>query len=421
MRSGAARTSSTSTPSTWSISADEQRHQAGVGELDDQLVDGPARAPLEDVDADHVAPDRADAAGDRAQRSRTVGQPHPHDERLHGLRPYGRGVNGGFRPRDDAATGAATGLYGAAMAPNEKPEVTVAGGEPPAELVIEDIEVGDGKEAKPGADVEVHYVGVAWSNGRQFDASWDRRQTFKFRLGAGMVIGGWDQGVAGMKVGGRRRLTIPPELGYGARGAGGAIEPQRDPRLRRRPGEVSSPTDAQPVREAERAGGAPPLHKAARSGPAPRGGVPMTTVWPGVAASCWSSRSCSRAGEPSAWRAALARLRRAAVSPRARSRAARPWARATRTSARARLRSAGRTMSLSSSWPTATPSSSRPRTAAVSSAPSSDRPASSSSTVWSRHDLAQRHLDGQVEGAVDVLDGGDERRRVGHLRPGRRR
>ena len=111
------------------------------------------------------------------------------------------------------------------MAPNTKPEVTIAGGEPPAELVIEDIEVGDGEEARPGADVEVHYVGVAWSTGQQFDASWDRGDTFQFRLGAGMVIGGWDQGVAGMKVGGRRRLTIPPELGYGARGAGGVIGP----------------------------------------------------------------------------------------------------------------------------------------------------------------------------------------------------
>ena len=111
------------------------------------------------------------------------------------------------------------------MASNQKPEVTVAGGDPPAELVIDDIEVGSGKEAKRGADVEVHYVGKAWSTGSQFDASWDRGQTFKFRLGAGMVIGGWDQGVAGMKVGGRRQLTIPPELGYGSRGAGGAIKP----------------------------------------------------------------------------------------------------------------------------------------------------------------------------------------------------
>ncbi len=117
------------------------------------------------------------------------------------------------------------GLYGALMASNTKPDVAVDGGDPPTELVIDDLEVGTGQEARPGANVEVHYVGVAWSNGRQFDASWDRRQTFNFRLGAGMVIGGWDQGVAGMKVGGRRRLTIPPELGYGSRGAGGAIKP----------------------------------------------------------------------------------------------------------------------------------------------------------------------------------------------------
>ena len=70
----------------------------------------------------------------------------------------------------------------------------------------------------------VHYVGVAWSTGQQFDASWDRDETFDFRLGAGQVIQGWDDGVAGMKVGGRRRLTIPPEMGYGSRGAGGVIK-----------------------------------------------------------------------------------------------------------------------------------------------------------------------------------------------------
>ncbi len=70
----------------------------------------------------------------------------------------------------------------------------------------------------------VHYVGVAWSNGRQFDASWDRGDSFDFRLGAGQVITGWDRGVAGMKVGGRRRLTIPPHLGYGQQGAGGVIK-----------------------------------------------------------------------------------------------------------------------------------------------------------------------------------------------------
>lgn len=111
------------------------------------------------------------------------------------------------------------------MTSAEKPEVTVAGGAPPTELQIEDLEVGDGAEATNGAKIDVHYVGVAWSNGRQFDASWDRRSTFSFQLGSGQVISGWDQGVAGMKVGGRRRLTIPPDLGYGSRGAGGAIGP----------------------------------------------------------------------------------------------------------------------------------------------------------------------------------------------------
>jgi peptidylprolyl isomerase len=80
----------------------------------------------------------------------------------------------------------------------------------------------------------MQYVGVAWSDQKQFDASWDRGQPFSFGLGQGQVISGWDQGVAGMKVGGRRRLTIPPELGYGSRGAGGH-QGRRDARLRRRP------------------------------------------------------------------------------------------------------------------------------------------------------------------------------------------
>jgi peptidylprolyl isomerase len=107
----------------------------------------------------------------------------------------------------------------------EKPEITVPAGDPPVELVIEDITVGEGAEATPGTTPVMHYVGVAWSSGREFDASWDRGGTFDFRLGAGQVIGGWDQGVAGMRVGGRRRLTIPPALGYGSRGAGGVIGP----------------------------------------------------------------------------------------------------------------------------------------------------------------------------------------------------
>ena len=105
-----------------------------------------------------------------------------------------------------------------------KPDVTIPAGAPPADLVIEDLVEGDGPEAGPGP-VEVHYVGVSWSTGQQFDASWDRGDTFGFRLGAGQVIAGWDQGVAGMKLGGRRKITIPPHLGYGARGAGGVIAP----------------------------------------------------------------------------------------------------------------------------------------------------------------------------------------------------
>ena len=105
-----------------------------------------------------------------------------------------------------------------------KPEVTIPDAAPPADLVIDDLVVGDGQEATAGTDVEVHYVGVAWSNGRQFDASWDRGDTFRFGLGAGQVIKGWDQGVAGMRVGGRRRITIPPQLGYGSAGAGGVIK-----------------------------------------------------------------------------------------------------------------------------------------------------------------------------------------------------
>lgn len=109
---------------------------------------------------------------------------------------------------------------------SEKPHVYVPAGEaPPAELVIEDIEVGTGEEAKSGHNVEVHYAGNAWSTRQQFDASWDRGETFTFRLGAGQVIGGWDQGVVGMKIGGRRRIVIPPDLGYGSRGAGGVIKP----------------------------------------------------------------------------------------------------------------------------------------------------------------------------------------------------
>ena len=106
-----------------------------------------------------------------------------------------------------------------------KPDVTIPATPPPTDLVIEDIVVGNGTAATSGKTVDVHYVGVGWSTRKQFDASWDRGSPFSFPLGAGRVIKGWDQGVAGMKVGGRRRLVIPPQLGYGDRGAGGAIKP----------------------------------------------------------------------------------------------------------------------------------------------------------------------------------------------------
>jgi len=107
----------------------------------------------------------------------------------------------------------------------QKPSVTIPDGAPPVDLVVEDLVVGDGAEAQAGATVNVDYVGVSWSTGQEFDASWNRNQVFSFALGGGMVIQGWDQGVAGMKVGGRRRLTIPPAMGYGAAGAGGVIAP----------------------------------------------------------------------------------------------------------------------------------------------------------------------------------------------------
>ncbi|HYN33404.1 MAG TPA: FKBP-type peptidyl-prolyl cis-trans isomerase [Ilumatobacteraceae bacterium] len=106
-----------------------------------------------------------------------------------------------------------------------KPEVTIPAETPPTELVIDDETIGSGDEATAGKNVTVHYVGVSWSTGEQFDASWDRMEPFQFGLGRRQVIQGWDDGVQGMKVGGRRRLTIPPHMGYGSSGAGGVIAP----------------------------------------------------------------------------------------------------------------------------------------------------------------------------------------------------
>lgn len=107
----------------------------------------------------------------------------------------------------------------------EKPEIDFPGGEPPADLEIKEIWEGDGAEAKAGQTVSVHYVGVAFSTGEEFDSSWNRGTPLQFPLGAGRVIQGWDQGLQGMKVGGRRQLTIPAHLAYGERGAGAAIAP----------------------------------------------------------------------------------------------------------------------------------------------------------------------------------------------------
>ena len=106
-----------------------------------------------------------------------------------------------------------------------RPEIDFPGAEPPAELQVTDIWEGDGGVANPGNMVQVHYVGVAFSTGEEFDASWNRGDPLQFELGAGEVIAGWDQGVQGMKVGGRRQLIIPPDLAYGDRGAGQSIAP----------------------------------------------------------------------------------------------------------------------------------------------------------------------------------------------------
>lgn len=107
----------------------------------------------------------------------------------------------------------------------ERPQIDKPEGDIPFELGSEDLVVGDGDEATSGRKVTVHYVGVAFRSGEEFDASWDRGRPFEFKLGKGQVIPGWDAGVLGMKVGGRRKLTIPSAMAYGARGAGGAIQP----------------------------------------------------------------------------------------------------------------------------------------------------------------------------------------------------
>ncbi|MGH2957387.1 MAG: FKBP-type peptidyl-prolyl cis-trans isomerase [Solirubrobacterales bacterium] len=117
---------------------------------------------------------------------------------------------------DDGSSSADTG---------SKPEVEVPEGPPPTELVVEDLEEGEGDEAKEGDRVTVEYVGVDYETGEEFDSSYDSGQPFPFTIGAGEVIPGWDQGVEGMKVGGRRQLVVPPQLAYGRQGQPPAIGP----------------------------------------------------------------------------------------------------------------------------------------------------------------------------------------------------
>lgn len=127
---------------------------------------------------------------------------------------------------EDAASGPGAGASGDLTGGREKPSVEVPAGPTPTELQIVDLEEGTGVSAKAGDQITVHYVGVHFSSGEQFDASWDRGQPFPLPLGLGRVIKGWDQGLVGMKVGGRRQLVIPPDLAYEDRGTqDGTIKP----------------------------------------------------------------------------------------------------------------------------------------------------------------------------------------------------
>jgi peptidylprolyl isomerase len=124
-----------------------------------------------------------------------------------------------------AATATATAAAPADQDVSKKPVVEKPTGDPPSRLKVQDLVKGHGKRAKQGDNVTVQYVGVSFSTGEQFDASWDAGQPFSFPLGAGQVIPGWDKGVAGMRVGGRRKLTIPPDQAYGTAGSPPSIGP----------------------------------------------------------------------------------------------------------------------------------------------------------------------------------------------------
>jgi peptidylprolyl isomerase len=126
-----------------------------------------------------------------------------------------------------STTGVEAIVQGIGKDTKSKPEIPAPQGDPPPELVIRDIVKGKGPKAKAGDEMSMQYVGISWSTGQQFDASWDRgAQPFTFQLGAGMVIPGWDEGIAGLRKGGRRLLIIPPDMGYGPNGTpDGAIAP----------------------------------------------------------------------------------------------------------------------------------------------------------------------------------------------------
>ena len=127
---------------------------------------------------------------------------------------------------EEAETGGASADAEISKDLDEEPQIAKPSGEPPTALEKEDVVKGKGKTAKEGDNVSVQYTGVAWSTGQKFDASWDRgKEPFTFALGAGMVSPGWDEGVAGMKEGGRRVLTIPPDQAYGPAGSPPAIGP----------------------------------------------------------------------------------------------------------------------------------------------------------------------------------------------------
>jgi len=134
---------------------------------------------------------------------------------------------GGSSDSSSGESTASSGESTSAEAGGEKtkPKVSVPSGAPPKKLEVKEIEEGSGAEAKSGDEVTVQYVGVDYKNGKEFDSSWSRNEPFAFTLGAGQVIPGWDQGVEGMKIGGRRELIIPPELAYGEAGAPPAIGP----------------------------------------------------------------------------------------------------------------------------------------------------------------------------------------------------